>query len=118
MKTGFKIAMMWLIIAIQVVLVIIITTLLLNLEDGLADRKFYFNVLLPFFIVVIALQLIPVLQQHKWLRESKNIRQADLKYTSECIDKLEDKVRAKYPSWNNSDIRAKAVRMFYFGEQL
>ena len=110
--------MMWLIIVIQVVLVLIITSLVLSLRDEVVDKKFYFGVLLPFFIVVIALQFIPVLQEHKWLRESKNILERDRKYTSECIDLLESSVRNEYPSWSNSEIRSKAVRMFYFGEHL
>ena len=34
------------------------------------------------------------------------------------IDAYEAQVRAQYPSWNNADIRAKAVRMYYLNEKL
>lgn len=34
------------------------------------------------------------------------------------IDTYEVQVKELHPSWNNADIRAKAVRMFYFNESL
>ena len=34
------------------------------------------------------------------------------------IDVYEAQVRKQYPSWNNADIRAKAVRMYYLNEKL
>ncbi len=36
----------------------------------------------------------------------------------EQIDALEAQVRQQHPSWNNADIRNKAVRMFYLNEEL
>ena len=34
------------------------------------------------------------------------------------IDLYEQQVRELHPSWNNADIRAKAVRMYYLKEEL
>jgi hypothetical protein len=36
----------------------------------------------------------------------------------QIIDSYEAKVRELHPSWNNADIRAKAVRMYYLNEKL
>jgi len=34
------------------------------------------------------------------------------------IDAYEAQVRLLHPTWNNADIRAKAVRMYYLNEEL
>jgi hypothetical protein len=36
----------------------------------------------------------------------------------EMIDAYEAQVRELHPSWNNADITAKAVRMYYLNEEL
>ena len=36
----------------------------------------------------------------------------------EIIEGFEAQVRLQYPSWNNADITAKAVRMYYLNEKL
>lgn len=59
MSKGFRRAMLWLFVAIQIALVIIITNLVIDLGDKV-DHGFYFHVVFPFFLIVIAFQIIPL----------------------------------------------------------
>jgi len=64
MSKGFRQAILWLFVVVEIVIVFIVTNMVIKL-GGRVNHEFYFQFMLPGMLVAIAFQVIPLLSYFK-----------------------------------------------------